>query len=93
VYGTEIPKYAVTSEIVKQDGADAVHFKVTQSGVSNDFRMLVPLYLELEDKTTTLLGRGVIIGNSSIEQTFKLPKLSSPAKRVLVNYNYDLLSD
>jgi hypothetical protein len=93
VYGTEIPKYAVTSEIVKQDGADAVHFKVTQSGVSNDFRMLVPLYLELEDKTTTLLGRGVIIGNSSIEQTFKLPKLSSPAKRVLVNYNCDLLSD
>ena len=93
VYGTEIPKYTVTSEIVKQDGEDAVHFKVTQSGVSDGFVMLVPLYLEFEDKTTKLVARGVLVGNNTVEQTVKIGKTASPAKRVVVNYNYDLLSD
>ncbi len=37
------------------------------------------------------LGSANVKGSSSLEQTVKLGKLPSPVKRVLINYNYDVL--
>lgn len=37
------------------------------------------------------LGSASIKGASPLEQTVKLGKLPSPVKRVLINYNYDVL--
>jgi hypothetical protein len=34
-----------------------------------------------------------MIGTPTMEQTIKLEKLPSPAKQILVNDNFDLLSD
>ena len=94
VYGTEVPKYTVTSEFTKNgDDTTTMHFKVTQSGVSDDFRMLVPVYVEFEDKRVIELGRASIKGSQTVEQTINLGKLNSAAKRALVNYNFDLLAE
>jgi hypothetical protein len=93
VYGTEIPKYTLTSEFTKQGDDTMLHFKLAQSGVSENFTMLVPLYIEFEDKRVIEIGRGKLVGSNSIEQTLKLGQLKSPPKRLLVNYNFDLLTD
>ena len=93
VYGTEVPKYTVTQEFTKRGDETTAHIKVVQSGVSNDFLMLVPLYLEFEDKHTMLLGRGQMRGVVTLEQTINLGKLASAPKRILINYNDDLLSE
>jgi hypothetical protein len=94
VYGTELPHYAVTSEFsTDANGATSVHVKLTQSSVSDKFVMLVPLYLQMQNGTTTRLANVVIHGNKTIDTNVNLGKLPSPAKALLVNYNADVLSD
>jgi hypothetical protein len=94
VYGTELPHYAVTSEFsVDADGATSVHVKLTQSNVSEKFVMRVPLYLQMQNGTTTRIANLVLHGSNSIDHTFVLGKLPSPGKTILVNYNADVLSD
>ena len=93
VYGTSIPRYTVTSEFSKQGEETTVHFRLTQSEVPSDFEMLVPLYLQSEDHHVILLGRARMIGSTTVEQTVKLGKLTSAPKQLLVNYNFDLLSE
>jgi hypothetical protein len=92
VYGTEVPSYIVTSSFEPKGETTNGHFKVAQSGVSENFRMLVPVYLELENKQAFLVGQVAIQGSHEVEQTVPIGKLPSPPKRFLVNYNYDILS-
>ena len=92
VYGTEIPSYTVTSQIEKKGEDTLVHFKLIQSGVSEDFTMRVPLYLEFEDKRVVLVGNAKMKGSRELEQTINLGKQTTTPRRVLVNYNYDILS-
>jgi hypothetical protein len=94
VYGTELPHYVVASDFqVGADGATNVHLKVTQSNVSKNFVMRIPLYLEMANGTTVRMANVVIHGSDSFEHTMPLGKLPSPGKAVLVNYNADVLSD
>jgi hypothetical protein len=94
VYGTEIPRYTITSEVTTQgDGTTSIHFKLTQAEVSPDFTMLVPVYMELEDKRTVLLGQMPMQGSTTVEKTIPLARMPSPPKRLVLNYNYDLLSE
>jgi hypothetical protein len=93
VYGTEVPKYTMTSTFEKKGEETTAHFTLTQSGVSDDFTMLVPLYVEYADKRVVLLGRVTLKGSHSIEQSVNLGKLSNEPKRMVANYNFDLLSD
>ena len=67
-------------------------FKVTQSGVDDKFRMIVPIYLELADGRTINLGRARISGNTSVEQKVPIRGLKTAPKRALVNYHYDVLA-
>lgn len=70
VYGTEIPSYKFDYQIAS-DGS--LSGKITQSGVSNDFVMLVPIYLDM-GKGWVKLGSGTIVGNQSLElNNIKLP--------------------
>jgi len=92
VYGTEIPSYAITSDIQKKGEETVVHFKVAQSGVSEDFVMLVPIYFDYGNDKVVLAGRAAMRGSHELEQTINLGKLQTPPKRMLVNYNYDILS-
>ncbi len=94
VYGTEVPHSDVSSNFTTAaDGATSVHFKVAQSGVSKDFVMLVPLYLQMENGTTIRMGNLQMRGDTTLEQTLKLSKMPSPGRKLLVNYNADVLSD
>jgi len=94
VYGTEIPHYDLTSNFTTDpDGTTSVHFKLTESGVSSNFMMPVPIYLQLNNGVTTRLGDMQIRGDLTVEHTVKLGKLPSPAKKLLLNYNNDVLSD
>ena len=94
VYGTELPHYTISSDFtVGADGVSSVHMKLTQSNVSKDFVMRVPLYLQLKNDKVACIAYVVIHGSDTIDQTFSLGKLPSPAKTMLVNYNSDVLSD
>jgi len=93
VYGTEVPKYTMTSTFEKKGEETTAHFKLTQSGVSSDFKMMVPVYIEFADKHAVLLGNATLKGSNSIEQTVNLGKLPGEPKRMVANYNFDLLSD
>jgi hypothetical protein len=93
VYGTEVPKYTMTSTFEKKGEETIAHFAVTQGGVSDDFTMMVPVYIEFADKRIVLLGHATMRGSRTIEQTVNLGKVRAEPKRMVVNYNYDLLSN
>jgi hypothetical protein len=83
----------MTSTFEKKGEETTVHFTLTQSGVSRDFKMMVPVYIEFADKHAVLLGNATLNGSNSIEQTVNLGKLPGEPKRMVANYNFDLLSD
>ena len=93
VYGTEVPKYTIAGEFTKKGDEAELHFKLTQADVSPEFTMLVPVYVEFEDKRTVLLGKMPIQGSNTVEKTVSLGKIDGVPKRVILNYYYDLLSD
>lgn len=93
VYGTELPHYDISSEFNTADGETSVHLKVTQSNVSKDFLMLVPVYLQLADGKTVRVFNLGMQGDMVSDHVIRLGKLPSPAKKMLLNYNQDVLSD
>jgi hypothetical protein len=67
-----------------------LHFKLTQSGVSENFKMLVPVYLELPMGAPSA-RRSRMIGNSA-EKTVQMAKPPVPIKRVMIDYMHDVLA-
>jgi Peptidase family M1 domain len=93
VYGTALPAYNLESSFDKDANGDVLlGFKVTQSGVDDKFRMLVPIYIELADGRVVLLGRVRPVGNMSVDQKVPLKGVKDLPKRALLNYNYDVLA-
>ncbi len=91
VYGTDLPVYHFESQATPTDTGVTLHFKLTQSGVPESFKNLVPIYLEFADGKVTRLGEVKVSGNKTIEQTVPLAKSPSPIKKVWINYYYDVL--
>jgi hypothetical protein len=91
VYGTELPVYHFESDISQKGDASMLHIRLVQSGVPPSFKMLMPLYLELADGKVVRWVSATIVGPSTLDQTVPLPKTPSPVKRVLINYNYEVL--
>ncbi|HYK21056.1 MAG TPA: M1 family aminopeptidase, partial [Pyrinomonadaceae bacterium] len=86
VYGTQVPAYKLQYNVTS-DGL--LTGKLTQSGVSDDFIMIVPVYIDM-GKGWTKLGSARMIGNSSIDLgNLKLP---APPKRVAVCAMNDVLA-
>lgn len=82
VYGTEMPSYNFEYQI-NNDGS--LSGKITQSGVSKDFAMLVPVYADF-GKGWAKLGSAKIIGNNSVDITnLKLPM--APKKAAICALN------
>ncbi len=92
VYGTELPTYHFEGQVTPNGDGNTLHIKLTQSGVPPDFKMLVPLSLELTDGTLLRLGSIRITGSKTVDQTLPLPKLPGTVKRVSINYFYDVLA-
>ena len=93
VYGTELPHYDISSEFTNADGETSVHLKLTQANVSKDFLMLVPIYLQLADGRTLRIVNIALQGDTTFDRTLKLGKLPAAPRKMLLNYNADILSD
>ncbi|MGB6695858.1 MAG: M1 family aminopeptidase [Terracidiphilus sp.] len=91
VYGTDLPAYHFESDVSPSGDGSKIHFKLVESGVSANFRNDVPIYMELTNGKVFRLGELRIHGDNTLEQTVQVPKLPAPIKRVLINYNYDVL--
>lgn len=92
VYGTALPSYHWDAQVTPNGEAQSLRFNLKQSGVTQDFKIQVPIYLEFEDGKVQRLGSATIVGNSSIDKTLALPKFPSPVKKASINYYYDVLS-
>ena len=92
VYGTDLPQYHFESQIETNSDAVKLRFKLTQSGVPGNFKMLVPIYIELADGRTLRLGQVAILGNSAEEKAVQMAKPPAPIKRVMIDYMHDVLA-
>jgi len=82
VYGTEMPSYRFEYQV---NSDNSISGKITQSGVSNDFVMLVPLYVDF-GKGWIRLGAATLLGNSTLDiGNIKLP--SAPKKVTICALN------
>ena len=90
VYGIDLPTYKVQQSVANKNGQNVISMKLTQSNVSDAFKMLVPLYVELQDGRIVKLGNAGMRGSSTIEQ--EIPVGQVPVKRLLINYYYDVLA-
>src|SRR5262249_40498373 len=91
VYGTELPSYKYTYSITPSaDGKAVLNSKLTQSGVSNNFVMLVPLYVDFGNGWA-YMGSATLVGNSSVD----INNIALPAapKRIAVAALDDVLAE
>lgn len=92
VYGTDLPAYHFESQATPNDKGTSLHLKLTQSGVPETFKMLVPIYLNLANGNVVRIGSFTITGDKTIDQTVQLPKLEAAVKGASINHYYDVLS-
>jgi aminopeptidase N len=73
VYGTEMPSYQFEYHVETTGGKPSVSGRITQSGVSDHFKALVPVYADF-GKGWVRLGSANLKGNTSVElKNFQLP--------------------
>ncbi|MGQ0760563.1 MAG: carboxypeptidase regulatory-like domain-containing protein [Acidobacteriota bacterium] len=85
VYGMEMPSYKFEYQL----NGDSLSGKITQSGVSDKFKMPVPVYVDY-GKGWQRLGSAFIVGNSTVELgSLKLPQA---AKRAAICAQADVLA-
>jgi hypothetical protein len=90
VYGTEIPSYKFKYSLEQSGDKTILNGQVTQSGVSENFRMLVPVYADF-GKGWYRLGLAAMRGNSTVE--LKNLALPMAPKRVAVAPLQDILAE
>jgi hypothetical protein len=81
VYGTEIPAYRLSYQVGSAANGATLTVHITQSGVSDGFRMLVPIYADL-GKGWTRLGAAKMTGNGTIDIP-NIPLPQAPKKVTL----------
>lgn len=90
VYGTEMPSYDLEYKVNEKDGRSILSGKITQSGVSDKFTMIVPIYADF-GKGWVFLGSARMIGNNSIDLG-AIPLPTKP-KKVAVAALQDVLAE
>ncbi len=89
VYGTDLPHYRLEYSFgTASGGKTLLRLNITQSGVSPNFKMLVPIYLDFGKDRIARLGVATITGNSSTGSDIPLP---TRPKAVKLCANYDVL--
>ena len=86
VYGTQVPAYKLEYKLSSEG---VLNGKITQSGVSDDFVMLVPIYIDT-GKGWAKLGSARMVGNTSLD--IKDVKLPMVPKRVAICAMNDVLA-
>jgi hypothetical protein len=93
VYGTQLPSYKLDYSFdTGADGTIVMNINIAQSGVDDRFRMVVPVYLELDDGRVAFLGRMRIVGNKSEAAKVPLKGLKAKPRRAMINYYDDVLA-
>ena len=81
VYGTEMPSYRFEYQI----SGNTLSGRITQSGVSDKFRMLVPLYVDF-GQGWKRVGSATMTGNTTVEmQNVQLPQAPKRAAVAALN--------
>ena len=95
VYGTEYPTYKFEHSFGTDSatGDVVLNFKITQSNVSPDFAMPVPVYLELSNGRVARLGTAPLVGSKTLEQQVPLKGLKEKPKRAMLAYYDDILGN
>jgi hypothetical protein len=89
IYGTDLPKYRFDYSLKPAaDGKVRLTAKLTESDVSPDFVMRVPIYLDFDGRVMRL-GTTLMRGNMTTDIAVDLPKRP---KRVLLCANHDVLT-
>jgi hypothetical protein len=89
VYGTMIPEYSIKFQTAPAEGGKSrLTFRVTQSGVSDSFKMRVPVYIELGGSMHRL-GALTLQGNATSDELSVI--VPSPPTRMVVNGMEDVL--
>jgi hypothetical protein len=90
IYGTDLPRYRLDYSLKpSSDGKFRFVGKLTQSDVSPDFVMRVPIYMDFDGRVIKA-GSAVLRGNMTTpEIAVDLPK---KPKRVLLNAGHDVLA-
>ncbi len=89
VMGNEVPKYRLEYTLEKAEQGWLLKGKTTQSGVSDDFKMRVPLYGDFDGRMVRMGSVPVFGSQTSPEFKVMLPK---KPKRVVINANQDILA-
>lgn len=90
VYGTEMPSYKLTYSTTSNNGKTVLNAKLTQSGVSDTFRMSVPIYFDF-GKGMTYFASARITGNKTIDiNNIAIP---SEPKKVAIGALSDILAE
>ncbi len=77
VYGTEMPSYRLEYQL--GNGGTTISGRITQSGVSDNFKMLVPVYVDY-GKGFVRIGSATVIGSSSVDlKDVRLPRAAKRA--------------
>lgn len=86
VYGTEIPSYKFEYKITNSNGKGILSGTITQADVSDDFAMVVPIYLDFGNNNWTYLGNVTIAGNDTVDLgEIQLPKVPQKAAICALN--------
>jgi len=89
ISGTALPHYVLQYRLrPTPDGRYRLWLKISQSRVPDDFRMLVPVYLDYGKGKLVRLGTATLQGNGSVETEVTL---ATPPERVLLNAFEDVL--
>ena len=89
VYGTEIPAYKLEYSVTKSGDKAVFNAKLTQSGVSENFAMPVPIYFDFGEGFVSL-GTVTMVGNKTFElNNVQLPKVP---KKVTIAALSDVLA-
>ncbi|MGH9532562.1 MAG: M1 family metallopeptidase, partial [Terriglobales bacterium] len=92
VYGTALPHYAFEqSSVTGSDGKPGLSFKVTQSNVDPQFKMIVTIYADFGSGKVGRLGTLALTGNSSQDAQVPMSMFKDKPKRLVLNYYNDVL--
>ena len=87
VYGTQVPSYRFEYSVT----GNALSGRITQSGVSDNFKMRVPVWVDF-GKGWVRLGSATINGNSTVELSATPIPLPQTPKRVAIAALNDVLA-
>ena len=91
VYGTEVPSYELRYSLTPTDGGKAqLKGTITQSGVSDDFVMIVPVYVQVKNRLIRIGSSSIVANDTTPQFDATLPFMPDA---VLINAKHDVLAE